>query len=127
MPFRPAGPSPCTYLCRAPADGYYGRRNSPSWQASWRAEALSEQRPAPPSAVPSIGGMGADTAGGTARATYDEHADWYNEFMSAAGPGEYIRRVHGALEDLLGPGAGRCLDVCCGTGAHAPVLAGLGW
>ncbi|MFJ2832225.1 class I SAM-dependent methyltransferase [Streptomyces sp. NPDC087263] len=71
--------------------------------------------------------MGADTAGGTARATYDEHADWYNEFMSAAGPGEYIRRVHGALEDLLGPGEGTCLDVCCGTGAHAPALAGLGW
>ncbi|MFC9849436.1 class I SAM-dependent methyltransferase [Streptomyces sp. NPDC060223] len=74
--------------------------------------------------------MGAETAdatGGTARATYDEHADWYNEFMSATGPGEYIRRVHGALADLLGPGAGTCLDVCCGTGAHAPALAGLGW
>ncbi|MFD4529784.1 class I SAM-dependent methyltransferase [Streptomyces sp. NPDC058470] len=74
-----------------------------------------------------MGAETADTAGGTARATYDEHADWYNEFMSAAGPGEYIRRVHAALEDLLGPGEGTCLDVCCGTGAHAPALAGLGW
>jgi ubiquinone/menaquinone biosynthesis C-methylase UbiE len=68
-----------------------------------------------------------DTTGGTTRATYDEHADWYNDFMSAAGPGEYIRRVHAVLEDLLGPGEGTCLDVCCGTGAHAPALAGLGW
>ncbi|MEU9287672.1 class I SAM-dependent methyltransferase [Streptomyces sp. NPDC048275] len=59
-------------------------------------------------------------------ALYDEHADWYNDFMSpAAGP--YIQRVHATIQDLLGPGDGPCLDVCCGTGAHAPALAGLGW
>jgi SAM-dependent methyltransferase len=61
-----------------------------------------------------------------ATATYDEHADWYNEFMSA-GAGEYIQRVHATLQDLLGPGDEPCLDVCCGTGAHAPALTALGW
>lgn len=59
-------------------------------------------------------------------ATYDAHADWYNDFMSAAA-GEYIQRVHATIGDLLGSGEGMCLDVCCGTGAHAPALAGLGW
>lgn len=69
----------------------------------------------------SIGGMGT-----RAPAVYDAHADWFNEFMSAAA-GEYIQRVHGTVADLLGAGEGMCLDVCCGTGAHAPALAGLGW
>jgi ubiquinone/menaquinone biosynthesis C-methylase UbiE len=59
-------------------------------------------------------------------ATYDAHADWYNDFMSAAA-GEYIQRVHATIGDLLGSGEGICLDVCCGTGAHAPALAGVGW
>lgn len=72
------------------------------------------------SAVSSIAGMGS----GTAAAAYDAHADWYNEFMSA---GSYIERVHATMRDLLGPGVGVCLDVCCGTGAHAAALAELGW
>ena len=59
-------------------------------------------------------------------AAYDAHADWHNVYMPAAA-GEYISRVHATIEDLLGPGEGTCLDVCCGTGAHAPSLAGLGW
>jgi SAM-dependent methyltransferase len=59
-------------------------------------------------------------------AAYDAHADWYNDFMSAAA-GEYIQRVHATVADLLGSGEGVCLDVCCGTGAHANALAGLGW
>ncbi|CAM5252185.1 2-methoxy-6-polyprenyl-1,4-benzoquinol methylase, mitochondrial [Streptomyces violarus] len=63
-----------------------------------------------------------------ATAVYDEHADWYNALMSPTGGGDYIRRVHATLGDLLGPGDGRtCLDVCCGTGAHASAVAGLGW
>jgi predicted TPR repeat methyltransferase len=33
----------------------------------------------------------------------------------------------GALARLLGPGAGRCLDLGCGTGVAVPVLDGLGW
>jgi SAM-dependent methyltransferase len=66
-------------------------------------------------------------AGGD-RAAYDAHADWYNEFMSA-GAGDYIQRVHAMIEALLGIGigSGTCLDVCCGTGAHAGALARLGW
>ncbi len=62
---------------------------------------------------------------GTA-AAYDAHADWYEDFMSAAGS-EYIHRVHAMIADLLGRGTGTCLDACCGTGAHAAVLARLGW
>ncbi|MGW0864529.1 class I SAM-dependent methyltransferase [Streptomyces sp. NPDC002611] len=60
-------------------------------------------------------------------AVYDEHADWYNALMSPAGS-DYIRRVHATLAELLGRGDGStCLDVCCGTGAHAPTVADLGW
>ncbi|MFE6483862.1 class I SAM-dependent methyltransferase [Streptomyces sp. NPDC057757] len=68
-------------------------------------------------------------ADGTASAVavYDQHADWYEEFMSEAGSGGYVRRVHGALEGVMEAGEGVCLDVCCGTGAHASVPAGLGW
>jgi SAM-dependent methyltransferase len=63
-----------------------------------------------------------------ATAVYDEHADWYNELMSPTRGGDYIRRVHATLGDLLGRGDGStCLDVCCGTGAHAATLAALGW
>jgi SAM-dependent methyltransferase len=60
-------------------------------------------------------------------AAYDEHADWYDDFISGGAAGGYVARVHATLADLLGPGAGTCLDVCCGTGAHVSVLAGLGW
>ncbi|MCD9872208.1 class I SAM-dependent methyltransferase [Streptomyces guryensis] len=63
----------------------------------------------------------------TTTAAYDEHADWYDEHMSADGVGDYVQRVRATLGDLLGRGSGRCLDVCCGTGAHASRLGGLGW
>jgi ubiquinone/menaquinone biosynthesis C-methylase UbiE len=35
--------------------------------------------------------------------------------------------VTGALRDLLGDGTGPCLEIGCGTGAHAEAVAGLGW
>ncbi|MEU0728030.1 class I SAM-dependent methyltransferase [Streptomyces sp. NPDC006140] len=61
-------------------------------------------------------------------AVYDEHADRYNELMSPEAGGDYLRHVHATLRDLLGPGDGAtCLDVCCGTGAHAATLTALGW
>ncbi|TQJ24189.1 methyltransferase family protein [Micromonospora sp. A202] len=63
--------------------------------------------------------------GTTSTPAYDAHADWYEGFMSDGG--DYLRRVHATVEDLLGPGEGVCLDICCGTGAHATVPAGLGW
>jgi SAM-dependent methyltransferase len=62
----------------------------------------------------------------TTTPAYDAHADWYNAFMSPTSGGEYFGRVHTTLRELLGPGEGICLDVCCGTGAHAAVAAELG-
>jgi len=59
-------------------------------------------------------------------AAYDAHADWYERYVSQEA-GAYVDRVRELLRDLLGPGAGACLDVCCGTGVHAATLAGLGW
>ncbi|MEU6252157.1 class I SAM-dependent methyltransferase [Streptomyces sp. NPDC047043] len=66
-------------------------------------------------------------ASGSTIAVYDDHADWYNAHMSADGVGGYVRQVHATLGELLGPGSGTCLDVCCGTGAHARPLSTLGW
>jgi SAM-dependent methyltransferase len=57
---------------------------------------------------------------------YDAYADWYEEYLStAAAP--HVLRVQSMVGELLGPGTGTCLDVCCGTGAHAAALAALGW
>lgn len=62
----------------------------------------------------------------TATAAYDQHADWYED--SVTNPdNEYFRRVAGVLRDLLGPGGGTCLDLCCGTGINAMPVRGLGW
>ncbi|MEV0723020.1 methyltransferase domain-containing protein [Micromonospora purpureochromogenes] len=59
-------------------------------------------------------------------AAYDAHADWYEQFASDTAA-DYMTRVRRQLADLLGPGPGRCLDLCCGTGAHAAELRRLGW
>ena len=54
---------------------------------------------------------------------YDAIAEWYDStFRPSLTPAE-----SDALERLLGPGEGRCLDLGCGTGVAAPVLASLGW
>jgi SAM-dependent methyltransferase len=60
-------------------------------------------------------------------AVYDAHADWYESYLAQPGVAAFNRRVQDVLRDLLGPGTGTCLEVCCGTGVHAPVLRGLGW
>ncbi|MDT5027691.1 MAG: hypothetical protein QOE61_4117 [Micromonosporaceae bacterium] len=60
-----------------------------------------------------------------APAVYDAYADWYEEFVQDSW--SYMDRVRDLLADLLGPGEGRCLDLCCGGGAHAATVAGLGW
>ena len=58
-------------------------------------------------------------------AAYDAHSDWYDHYIrESAG---YFDRVRDTLRALLGPGAGTCLDVCCGTGAHAQTVRDLGW
>ncbi|MDQ7910697.1 class I SAM-dependent methyltransferase [Phytohabitans sp. ZYX-F-186] len=59
-------------------------------------------------------------------AAYDAHADWYEEYVRGkAAP--YTRRSGDLLADLLGPGQGTCLDLCCGTGVRAEPLRALGW
>ncbi|GII66627.1 hypothetical protein Skr01_67120 [Sphaerisporangium krabiense] len=80
---------------------------------------------------------------------YDEIADWYEKVFlggQADGPGRAdhpgaggsgragARKAGGdalgldrVLRDLLGPGAGVCLEVGCGTGVHARTVRELGW
>jgi SAM-dependent methyltransferase len=60
-------------------------------------------------------------------AAYDAHADWYEDYINRPGTVAYRQRLHGMLRELLGPGTGTCLEVCCGTGIHAPVVRALGW
>ncbi|MFI7073845.1 class I SAM-dependent methyltransferase [Micromonospora sediminicola] len=59
-------------------------------------------------------------------ALYDDIADWYEEYATV-GSAAYMDRVRSVLAELLGAGPGRCLDLCCGTGAHAAELHRLGW
>lgn len=56
------------------------------------------------------------------QARYDGLAEWYEEFRPA--PSEHELD---ALERLLGPGAGRCLDLGCGTGVATAAVGALGW
>ncbi|MEV4617208.1 methyltransferase domain-containing protein [Asanoa sp. NPDC049573] len=56
---------------------------------------------------------------------YDAHADWYETYTRDVSV--FMDRVRGHLADLLGPGRGTCLDLCCGGGAHAATIRGLGW
>jgi ubiquinone/menaquinone biosynthesis C-methylase UbiE len=60
----------------------------------------------------------------SASAAYDAYADWYEQFVQDSG--SYMDRVRDLLASLLGPGDDRCLDLCCGGGAHASTIAGLG-
>jgi SAM-dependent methyltransferase len=58
------------------------------------------------------------------RARYDDVAEWYErEFASS----ELAHVPREAALRLLGPGAGRLLDVGCGTGAHTAAFAEHGW
>lgn len=53
---------------------------------------------------------------------YDGLAEWYGEFRPALRSHELE-----ALDRLLGPGSGRCLDLGCGTGVSTSAVAELGW
>jgi SAM-dependent methyltransferase len=53
---------------------------------------------------------------------YDAYVDWYEDFRPGLGAEE-----QDALERLLGRGAGRLLDLGCGTGVAIPLLEELGW
>jgi len=60
----------------------------------------------------------------TTSARYDGIADWYDaEFQ----PAPLESETWETLRRLLGEGAGRLIDVGCGTGAYAAGLAELGW
>ncbi|MEV0719772.1 hypothetical protein AB0H87_34840, partial [Asanoa sp. NPDC050611] len=61
----------------------------------------------------------------TAPPAYDAFADWYEEYTGSAS--SYMDRVRTHLARLLGSGAGPCLDLCCGGGAHAATIRALGW
>jgi SAM-dependent methyltransferase len=56
------------------------------------------------------------------RVRYDGVAEWYEGFRPALKPDELD-----ALQRLLGPGEGRCLDIGCGTGVSTAAVAELGW
>lgn len=58
-------------------------------------------------------------------AAYDEIADWYEERFLAA-QATHPLGVDRALRELLGPGDGVCLEIGCGTGAHAASVRDLG-
>lgn len=59
-------------------------------------------------------------------AAYDEIADWYeNRFLAATDVDDPIG-IRLALATLLGPGAGHCLEVGCGTGVYAAQIRDLG-
>jgi SAM-dependent methyltransferase len=55
------------------------------------------------------------------KAVYDEIADWYEEQFSPL-PG-----LPRQLVEMLGKGTGVCLEIGCGTGAHAAPVQALGW
>ena len=62
-------------------------------------------------------------------AAYDEIADWYeHEFLAAVTtPGADPLGIDASLGSLLGPGAGACLEIGCGTGVRAGRVRDLGW
>jgi len=66
------------------------------------------------------------SASSTSAARYDEWADWYERYMTGDAR-VFMDRAVDALTRVLGHGTGPVLDLACGTGIYAPVLAGLGW
>jgi len=56
---------------------------------------------------------------------YDPIASWY-ETCFLAGQREDPLAIRPAVRELLGPGSGPCLEVGCGTGAHAGLIRSLG-
>ncbi|NRQ36130.1 class I SAM-dependent methyltransferase [Nonomuraea sp. NN258] len=59
-------------------------------------------------------------------AAYDEIADWYEHDFLPRDTADSLG-IRRTLRDLLGPGAGACLEVGCGTGAYAGLVRELGW
>jgi SAM-dependent methyltransferase len=64
-------------------------------------------------------------------ATYDAIADWYEEGFLGHRSGDGLPigdpiGVDSAISELLGQGAGTCLEIGCGTGTHAARVRSLG-
>ncbi len=59
-------------------------------------------------------------------AAYDEIADWYEHEFLARDAGDPLG-ISTALDALLGPGSGPCLEIACGTGVRAARVRELGW
>jgi ubiquinone/menaquinone biosynthesis C-methylase UbiE len=59
-------------------------------------------------------------------ARYDGLADWYDAFVRGEGS-RWTRSAGELIQELLGRGPGRCLDLGCGTGVFVPLLDELGW
>src|SRR5919109_3325985 len=57
-----------------------------------------------------------------AQGAYDGLADWYDERLAP-----FTTALGDTVRDLLGAGAGACLDIGCGTGIHLGLLTELGW
>lgn len=58
---------------------------------------------------------------------YDQIADWYELEFLGAQAGLDPLGIDRAIDLLLGPGAGPCLEIGCGTGVHAARVRDLGW
>ncbi len=54
-------------------------------------------------------------------ARYDGHADWYDDWNKPQ-----AERNGPQISELLGPGAGLCLDLGCGSGHYFDVIAATG-
>ena len=55
------------------------------------------------------------------RPRYDGYAEWYDNWNKP-----HAERNAADVRDLLGPGAGLCLDLGCGSGLYLGVLAATG-
>lgn len=58
---------------------------------------------------------------------YDQIADWYEQEFLGPQAGLDPLGIGRAIDLLLGPGAGPCLEIGCGTGVHAARVRDLGW
>jgi SAM-dependent methyltransferase len=59
-------------------------------------------------------------------APYDAIADWYEDSFRPGQPTDLLV-YDGVVPVVLGAGSGPCLEVGCGTGAHADRIRRLGW
>ncbi|WP_018352893.1 class I SAM-dependent methyltransferase [Longispora albida] len=59
----------------------------------------------------------------TTHAAYDQHAAWYEDFVTG---NPYTQLVSALLTELLGTGTGLAVELGCGTGIHADTVRATG-